>query len=230
MQGSAPSELTMSSLEIAEFTGKPHNDLLKSIRKMEHAWSEATGGNFSRSEYTDSTGRKLPVFVLTQRECLYVTAKFNDRVRARLVARWEQLERKSAPSYGESVFFDTNEPFYHYRTFLRDRQMSLTSGSYWRRMQRYPNEFRTDGAGEHYLSGSLARLIHKQGGVRAERRAIKERNPKYLPSAKKGNGQMSLFSEEQLTSILVDVCRIEDLGLRMSIADKLTEGLRDETR
>ena len=85
---------TMSSLEIARLTGKPHNDVLKAIRAMEPAWEETTGGKFSRSEYKDSTGRTLPCFELTKTECLYVATKFNDKARAKLVIRWEELERK----------------------------------------------------------------------------------------------------------------------------------------
>lgn len=86
---------TMSSLEIARLTGKPHNDVLKAIRAMEPAWEETTEGKFSRSEYKDSTGRSLPCFELTKTECLYVATKFNDKARAKLVIRWEELERKA---------------------------------------------------------------------------------------------------------------------------------------
>ena len=43
-------EQTMTSLEIAELTGKPHNDVLKAIRKMEPAWMKVNGGNFSLVE------------------------------------------------------------------------------------------------------------------------------------------------------------------------------------
>ena len=37
----------MSSLEIAALTGKPHNDVMKAIHKMEPAWRKVQGGNFS---------------------------------------------------------------------------------------------------------------------------------------------------------------------------------------
>nr|WP_221411168.1 Rha family transcriptional regulator [Ornithobacterium rhinotracheale] len=84
----------MSSREIAQIAGRPHNDVLKSIRKMERGWRNVTGGNFSLSEYTDSTGRKLPQYELTKTECLYIATKFNDEARARLVLRWEALETK----------------------------------------------------------------------------------------------------------------------------------------
>nr|DAP92333.1 MAG TPA: KilAC domain protein [Caudoviricetes sp.] len=84
----------MTSKEIATITGKPHNDVLKAIRAMEPAWYKITEGNFSLSEYTDSTGRKLPMYKLTKTECLYIATKFNDEARAKLVIRWEELETK----------------------------------------------------------------------------------------------------------------------------------------
>ena len=42
---------TMSSREIARITGKPHNDVMKSIRNMEHAWKRVNGGNFSLVDF-----------------------------------------------------------------------------------------------------------------------------------------------------------------------------------
>lgn len=95
-------EKKMTSLEIAELTGKSHNDVLKAIRAMEPAWERITQGKFSLSEYKDSTGRTLPCYELTKRECLYIATKFNDEARAKLVIRWEQLEMErqfDSPSY-----------------------------------------------------------------------------------------------------------------------------------
>ena len=85
-------EQTMTSLEIAELTGKPHNDVLKAIRKMEPAWMKVTQGKFSLSSYQDATGRTLPCYQLTKTECLYIATKFNDEARAKLVLRWQELE------------------------------------------------------------------------------------------------------------------------------------------
>ena len=89
------SQQTMSSLEIAKLTGKPHNDVLKAIRVMEPAWVKVNGGNFSRVEYKDAKGEMRPAFELTKTECLYVATKFNDEARAKLVIRWEELEKKA---------------------------------------------------------------------------------------------------------------------------------------
>lgn len=85
---------TMSSLEIARLTGKPHNDVMKAIRAMEPAWKKISEGNFSLTSYSDAQGKQRPCYELTKTECLYVATKFNDEARAKLVIRWEELERK----------------------------------------------------------------------------------------------------------------------------------------
>jgi Rha family phage regulatory protein len=61
----------MTSLEIAELTGKPHNDVLKAIRKMEPAWMKVTQGKFSLSSYQDATGRTLPCYELTKNDSIF---------------------------------------------------------------------------------------------------------------------------------------------------------------
>ena len=88
----------MTSLEIAELTGKRHSDVLEAIRTMENAWEKVTQRKFPLSEYKDSTGRKLPMYNLSKTECLYVATKFNDEARAKLVLRWEKLETERCNS------------------------------------------------------------------------------------------------------------------------------------
>ena len=83
---------TMTSLEIAELTGKQHNHVMRDIRNMESAWEKVTQSKFGLSTYKDSTGRTLPCYVLTKTECLYIATKFNDEARAKLVLRWQELE------------------------------------------------------------------------------------------------------------------------------------------
>ncbi len=97
---------TMSSLEIAELTGKQHKDVLKAIRNMETAWEKVQGLKFqlsSRTYQLPNGGKKIvPCYELTKTECLYVATKFNDEARAKLVLRWEELER-TAPMTPEGV-------------------------------------------------------------------------------------------------------------------------------
>lgn len=92
----------MTSLQIAEITGKPHNDVMKAIRKMEPAWQKVQGGNFSLMQEeveTNNGGHKMrPYYSLNKEECLYIATKFNDEARAKLIKRWKELEEQSKPS------------------------------------------------------------------------------------------------------------------------------------
>lgn len=85
---------TMSSVEIAEMTGKLHRHVLRSIRAMEPAWVKVNGSNFGLVEYTDAKGEKRPMYLLDYRECMYIATKFNDEARAKLILRWDELERE----------------------------------------------------------------------------------------------------------------------------------------
>ena len=83
---------TMTSLEIAELTGKQHKNVMQAIRNMEPAWEKVNGLKFQLVEYRDAKGELRPCYQLTKTECLYIATKFNDEARARLVLRWEELE------------------------------------------------------------------------------------------------------------------------------------------
>lgn len=84
---------TMTSLEIAELTGKQHFHVMEAIRKMEPAWKKVAESNFRLGSYKDANGQFRPCYMLTKTECLYIATKFNDEARAKLVLRWEELER-----------------------------------------------------------------------------------------------------------------------------------------
>ena len=82
----------MTSLEIAELTGKQHKNLMRDIRNMEPAWVKIAGLKFELGSYEDANGQMRPCYRLTKTECLYIATKFNDEARARLVLRWQELE------------------------------------------------------------------------------------------------------------------------------------------
>jgi Rha family phage regulatory protein len=82
----------MTSLEIAELTGKQHKNVMQAIRNMEPAWEKVNGLKFQLVEYKDAKGELRPCYQLTKTECLYIATKFNDEARAKLVLRWQELE------------------------------------------------------------------------------------------------------------------------------------------
>jgi len=93
----------MTSLEIAELTGKQHKNVMQAIRNMEPAWEKVNGLKFQLVEYRDQKGELRPCYQLTKTECLYIATKFNDEARAKLVLRWEELEMEEVRRQKEDV-------------------------------------------------------------------------------------------------------------------------------
>jgi len=89
---------TITSMEIAEVTGRAHRNVLRAIRTMEFGWEKVTGLKFELCERTYKMGngvlKKAPYYKLNKKETLFVATKFNDEARAKLVLRWEQLEKE----------------------------------------------------------------------------------------------------------------------------------------
>ena len=69
-------EQRMTSLEIAQLSGKQHKDVLKAIRNMESAWEKVNGRNFALVDYKDQKGELRPCYLLSKTECLYIATKF----------------------------------------------------------------------------------------------------------------------------------------------------------
>lgn len=85
---------TMSSVDIAEMTGKRHSDVMRSIRAMEPAWIKISERKFASASYKDEQGKPRPMYLLDYRECMYIATKFNDEARAKLILRWDELEKE----------------------------------------------------------------------------------------------------------------------------------------
>lgn len=69
---------TVDSRQVAEAIGKPHNDLMKDIRRYSGFLTEgkiSLSDFFIESTYQDSTGRTLPCYLLTRKGCEMVANK-----------------------------------------------------------------------------------------------------------------------------------------------------------
>ena len=84
----------MTSREIAELTGKRHDNVMADIRKM---LSELglSSSDYS-GEYKDSTGRMQPCFNLPKSETMILVSGYSIPMRARIIYRWEALETGKA--------------------------------------------------------------------------------------------------------------------------------------
>ena len=80
----------MSSLEIAELTGKRHDAILRDIRNL---LSQGVGAhNFVETSYKDKSNRKSPCFNLTKKGCLILASGYDAKLREKIIDRWEELE------------------------------------------------------------------------------------------------------------------------------------------
>ena len=80
----------MTSLEVAEITGKEHKSVLRDIRdEIEKLTSQGifTEHIFVPSEYQDRTGRTLPMYVLTREGVLQLAARYDAVVRFKLIEK-----------------------------------------------------------------------------------------------------------------------------------------------
>lgn len=84
----------MTSLQIAEITGRRHTDVMRAIRNMEPAYEKVSERKFALAEYQDEQGKPRPCYSLNKEECLYIATKFNDEARAKLIKRWKELEEQ----------------------------------------------------------------------------------------------------------------------------------------
>lgn len=80
----------MSSLEIAELTGKQHAHVMRDIRNLlEQGVSQS---NFGLAEFQDNQGKPRPCYNLTKKGCLILASGYNAKLREKIIDRWEELE------------------------------------------------------------------------------------------------------------------------------------------
>ena len=100
-------EQIITSLDIARLTGKEHKNVLRDIRNMEPAWEKLHQLKFEQMQIRENlpnNGYRLrTVYALTKLECLYIATKYDDVSRARLVLRWEELEKEDVRRKKEEV-------------------------------------------------------------------------------------------------------------------------------
>ncbi|WP_315335971.1 Rha family transcriptional regulator [Fusobacterium pseudoperiodonticum] len=90
----------MTSLEVAEITGKEHKSVLRDIRdEIEKLETQGifTEHIFVLSEYHDKTGRTLPMYILTREGVLQLAARYDAVVRFKLIEKVSQPAKVLSP-------------------------------------------------------------------------------------------------------------------------------------
>lgn len=88
-------ELKMTSLDIAEITGKRHDHVIRDIRQEIEKLKDITVPIFGESEYKDSTGRKLPCYEFGKKGAMQLALKYDAVIRYKVICKIEELENKN---------------------------------------------------------------------------------------------------------------------------------------
>ena len=83
---------TMTSLEIAEVTGKRHSDVMRDIRSI--IAQGVAERNFALGSYKDKNNQQRPCYALTKKGCLILASGYDALLREKIINRWEELETK----------------------------------------------------------------------------------------------------------------------------------------
>lgn len=84
----------MSSLEVAELTGKQHAHIMRDIKNLlKQGVSES---NFGLASYNDEQGKERPCYELTKKGSLILASGYNAVLREKIIDRWEALETGQA--------------------------------------------------------------------------------------------------------------------------------------
>jgi len=204
----ALNEQRITSLEIAEISGKNHRDILRSVKSQEVAWEEVNGRKFALVKYKDSKGEQRPMYEFSKMESLYITSKFNDFVRAKLVRRWMELELQSARERSQQQLESNAEELFW--QFMRS---SLDA-----------DDVRSV-AGRLNLSTSHVRRVRT--GHRKPQRVINELVAQALHNiniaipleAAYDNSRVEQLERER--DLIGDIIKIDGKELRLSLAEKV---------
>lgn len=94
-----------TSIAIAEFFGKRHERVLDKIRNLDCS-AKFTEHNFVSSEYTDSTGRKLPMYQITKNGFVFLVMGFTGKKAAAFkeayIAEFDRMEKELRQNNAQS--------------------------------------------------------------------------------------------------------------------------------
>ncbi|RKN83349.1 Rha family transcriptional regulator [Ulvibacterium marinum] len=114
----------ITSNQIADITGKRHNDVMRDIRVMESRLASAELRSlWKSSSYIDKQGKSRINYTLSKRGSLLLASRYDVNINLELIKRWEILEMREALRNKEE------------KEYLRSQAMRL----YW---EARPEEYR----------------------------------------------------------------------------------------
>ena len=92
---------TMTSLEIAEVTGREHKNVLRDIRNLLEQGVCALNFELSsyKQELPNGGTKDVPMYSLTKKGCIILASGYDALLREKIINRWEELETGKAIPY-----------------------------------------------------------------------------------------------------------------------------------
>ncbi len=95
-------DLLMTSLEVAEITGKRHDHVMRDIREeLESIKTEGLEGQliFGESSYKNSQNKTQPMYTMGREGAMQIATRYSAGIRRKLILKLDELEnKKSLPS------------------------------------------------------------------------------------------------------------------------------------
>lgn len=91
---------TMTSREIAELTGKRHDNVMRDTRAiLVELHGEDGVLSFEDTHTNQQNGQAYPIYRLPKRETLILISGYSVQMRAKIIDRWQELEHRPAPAF-----------------------------------------------------------------------------------------------------------------------------------
>ena len=98
----------MTSLQIAEVTGKMHKHVLRDIKVILKNGASET--NFGLTSYKDKQGKEQPMFTLTPKGCLILASGYDVVLREKIIDKLEEYQQKEKEQVVSVLLPDFSNP------------------------------------------------------------------------------------------------------------------------
>jgi Rha family phage regulatory protein len=94
-EGGDQTQETMSSLLIAEITGKRHDHVMRDCKKLSETLEKEGEPKFGLSYYRSEQNKELPMYVLTKEQTYLLVTGYSAPLRLKVIRRLEELENQA---------------------------------------------------------------------------------------------------------------------------------------
>lgn len=146
---------TMSSFEIAKLTGKRHDNVMRDIRELNKGYEKLYLPKIELKHRISDLGlgrqKKNPYFELTRMQTFDLLTGYSVELRIKVNRRWEELEALTCIKMPPSLNVYGKEALPYIESLLL-HGYSVNSGSYHRRIRKYPQHFYRTAEGKWYIN------------------------------------------------------------------------------